>query len=120
MAGAETAVAVFGGLMTDNVWEDVVIEPNDLRLRDSQAIGVSVAREWPLGAAGFWGVELAALHHFGEETRQEVSVPVYLRSVRPQAVLVPSVAYGLGLTYSTRTPEVEIDRRGESQPLLAH
>ncbi len=115
-----TSFAGFGGVMTDNTWEDVIFETGSLTFRDAGAVGASVSREWPLGRAGFVGLEAAALQHFGEQTHQEVSAPVYLRSVRPEPALIPNLAYGLGLSYATRVPEVEVDRTGESQRLLAY
>lgn len=114
------SLSVSLGRMTDNTWQDVLMETGSVTARDAWAVGVAAAREWPLGRAGFVGVEAQAHLHFGEQGYLELAAPVYLRSVRPESVWLPALAYGLGLSWTSAEPRVEIDRRGESQRLLAY
>ncbi|MGS4946361.1 hypothetical protein ACVDG3_12840 [Meridianimarinicoccus sp. RP-17] len=113
------SASAFAGQMTDNTWQDILIETDTVRSRDAQAVGVSVSREWAWPGVGFYGVEGTLLRHFGEQEHWEIAVPVYLRSLRPDPVWLPSLAYGLGLSHATDVPESEIARRGESQRTLA-
>ncbi|QDY69784.1 hypothetical protein [Qingshengfaniella alkalisoli] len=108
------------GRMTDNEWGEVAEQPGSISWRDAQLSGVALSREWGLGRWGFVGVEGQLLKHFGEQDHIEVSVPVFYRTPRTDQVFIPSLAYGLGLSYATEPPVSEIERTGESTELLAH
>lgn len=115
-----TTLAVVAGRMTDDTWYDVLFEPGSLTWRDSYMAGAMLAREWPLGRAGFVGVEGQINRHWGEQDLWEIAAPLYLRSLRPESPLIPSLAYGLGLSWTSEVPAVEVDRKGESQQMLAY
>jgi hypothetical protein len=105
--------------MMDNTWQDILFEANTLRTRDAQLAGVSVSREWAWPRFGYIGIEASVMRHFGEQDHWELSVPLYLRSLRPERVWLPSLAYGLGVSYAGDVPESEVARRDESQRTLA-
>lgn len=105
--------------MTDNTWQDILVEPDTVSTRDARVVGVSVSREWAWPGFGFFGIEGAVLRHFGEQRHWEISVPFYVRSLRPEPVWLPNLAYGLGLSHATAVPESEVARRDESLRTLA-
>lgn len=114
-----TSASVYVGQMTDNTWQDILFETDTVTTRDARVAGLSVSREWPWPRFGSVGVEAALMRHSGEQNHWELSVPLYLRSLRPDPFWLPSLAYGLGLSYATDVPESEIARRDASQRTLA-
>jgi hypothetical protein len=119
-ADPRSTVAVTLGQMTSNTWQDVLFEPGSVDLRESWIAGIMVSREWPLGQIGYAGIEAQLNLHWGGQGYLEIAAPVYLRSVRPRRPYIPALAYGLGLSLASAVPKVEVDRRGESQNLLAY
>lgn len=117
---ARDYVAVHLGQMTGDVWETVLFSPASIDFRDSYTAGVSAGREWSLFDYGYIGVEATLLRHWGEQEHWELSVPAVLRSVQPAHPLLPGLAAGLGLSYATDVPEIEVERKGQSQELLAY
>lgn len=113
------SVSFFVGQMTNNTWHDIIFEADTVSTRDARAVGVSISREWSWPGFGFYGVEASVLRHFGEQEHWEVSVPLYLRSLRPDPFWLPSLAYGLGLSHAGDVPESEVARRDDSQRTLA-
>jgi hypothetical protein len=113
------SASLFVGQMTDNTWQDILIEPDTVRTRDAQVAGISASREWAWPGFGYVGIEGSLMRHFGEQDHWELAVPLYLRSLRPEPVWLPSLAYGLGLSYAGDVPESEVARRDESQRTLA-
>lgn len=87
-----SSASVFAGPMMDNTWQDILFEANTLRTRDAQLAGVSVSREWAWPRFGYIGIEASVMRHFGEQDHWELSVPLYLRSLRPERVWLPSLA----------------------------
>ncbi|MEM8571301.1 MAG: hypothetical protein AAGG56_10365 [Pseudomonadota bacterium] len=110
--------SLFAGVMTDQNWEEVLDPFSGLDLRDSYLLGGSASREWGLGRFGYFGIEGAIYGHFGDQDLLEFSAPIYLRSRRPERGYIPNIAYGLGVSYTTSVPDVEIDRSGDSQQWL--
>ncbi len=115
-----TSFSIYGGKMTENGWHEVFFKPWLLEARDHNLAGVSVTRERPLGSFGYIGIEGQVTRHWGEQEYWEFVAPVYVRSQRPEKPYFPSLAYGLGLSYVTEEPIVEIERRGQTQKLLAY
>ncbi len=112
------SLSLFVGQMTDNRWNEIFLEPDTVRTRDARAVGVSVAREWSWPGFGFYGIEGSLLRHDGEQRHWEVSAPFYLRSLQPEAVWLPSLAYGIGLSHATDIPESEVAQKGGSTRTL--
>jgi hypothetical protein len=110
----------FVGAMTDNEWGDLAIDWGSVSWRNSRPVGGIVSREWPVGRWGYVGIELTVAKYLGEQTHFEFSVPLFVRTPRPENVLLPSLAYGLGVSYATEPPKTEIARTGESTEWLAH
>jgi len=108
------------GTLTEGSWHDALI-PNDVEFADSHMLAAAVGRERPVGDSRFaLGVEAQLIAHAGTQDHFELSIPLTLRYRPNRAGPVASYAGGLGLSYATQVPQVEIDRNGASQRLFVH
>ena len=108
------------GVMTESTWYRAFL-PHDVELADSYMIGGALGWERPIRQSRFrFGVEASLLAHTGDQDHFELSVPVVLRFVPDRNRVVRSVAAGVGLSYATKIPQVEINRNGASQRLFVH
>ena len=115
----EQQLAVFGGIHVAQNWEEVFADPANIEWRDSFLLGAAYGREWDTRfSAVTLGFELQALKHAGEQDHFEFNLPAFLRLHPPEPVPVRSFGFGLGLSYATEVPEVEVLRKGQSQQLL--
>lgn len=102
------------GLMTEDRVEELFDGPD---WADAQLVGYALAYDRPLN--DFWsvGFELQATYHFGEQSYGEFGLPITIR-YRPEDPWLRSIegfAFGLGMSHTTKVPDVEVDTRGESQ-----
>ena len=105
---------VYFGLMTEDRVEQFVDGPD---WAGNQLIGYALAYDRPLN--DFWsvGFELQATYHFGDQSYGELGLPITVR-YRPEKPWIRSLegfAFGLGMSHTTKVPDVEVDTRGESQ-----
>ncbi|MEL6617477.1 MAG: hypothetical protein AAFP16_01280 [Pseudomonadota bacterium] len=108
------------GTMTEGSWYELV-KPDDLRFADSHMIGAAIGWDRAIGTSRFrFGTEAQLLAHFGRQDHFELSVPVTLRYVPRRNRRIRSVTAGIGLSYASKIPQVEIDRNGASQRLFVH
>jgi len=112
--------SIAGGQMTDNEWGELFDDWGSVVARDAGLAAFGLAREWPLRNWGYVGAELQLGRWVGEQSHWELTVPVYYRTPRPRSPLLPSLGYGLGLSFASEPPESEIARTGESTEVLAH
>lgn len=108
------------GKMTDNEWGEIFEHPTDIDWLDAQFLGANLSWEWGLGRWGYVGAEAQMGRWFGGQENWELTVPVFYRTPRPESPVLPSLAYGLGLSLASAPSQVEIDRTGESTEVLAH
>ncbi len=114
--------SVFGGQMTNDGWETIVIRSGDTEWLDSNLAGAVIARDWTAFNPRLrFGIEGTVVKHWGQQDHVEFDVPLYVRyrALNPP-VPVQGVAFGLGLSYAMEVPQVEVDRKGQSQKLIAH
>lgn len=102
------------------MWEDVFIAPGDLDWRDSGIVGVALGRDWPVAANLSIGVEGQVVAHFGEQDHAELNLPVFLRYEPDRLRPLRSLAFGMGPSYATDIPEIEVETRGGSQRALLY
>ena len=123
-ADARAEVQRYGSLMVGTLTTDSwhgVLRPWNLSFADSHMIAGSVGWDRPVGASSFrFGAEIQLTGHFGRQDHFELSVPVVLRYVPERGPFIRSAAAGLGLSYATKVPQVEIDRNGASQRMFVH
>ncbi|WP_299546452.1 hypothetical protein [uncultured Tateyamaria sp.] len=113
-------VSGFVGTLTKNRWHDA-LRPQQVEFADSYMIGGALGWDRRIGASRFrYGIEAQLAAHFGRQDHLELSVPVVLRYVPDQGAPLRSVGAGLGLSYASQVPQVEIDRNGASQRFFVH
>lgn len=119
-ADAQTYRSFAVGTMTSGSWHEA-IRPTRLEFPGSSFFAAAIGVERPLGRTPLrYGVEVQFAAHVGRQDHLELSVPVTLRYVPRQGTIFRSFAAGLGLSYATKPPQVEIDRNGASQRLFVH
>jgi len=113
-------ISGFVGTLTTNRWHEA-LQPHEVHFADSHMVGAAVGWEHQIGASRVhFGLEAQLAGHFGRQDHLEITVPVVLRLVPDHGQPLRSVAGGLGLSYATDVPEVEIDRSGASQRFFVH
>ena len=117
-----SAIAVFGGLMTDNNWEDALV-PWNLDYRDSTFVGLAVSHV--IGQFGDrlgFEIEGQIVRHFGDQDHWEFNLPLVGRwhAFSWDAVVDTSLAFGIGPSYASEKPKVEVANDGDSRRLLVY
>lgn len=129
LANAETspwAATVYAArISTQPGWADIIIDPLHTGFADSGLVTVAVARQYAIRKEGALTIEAEGqvVHHIGEQTHWEFNaIPVSLRWHRfPWSERVATTAaFGLGLSYATELPSVELELEGESHQLLVY
>ncbi len=117
-----SAITVFGGSMTDNDWEDA-FAPWTLDFRDSTFVGLAVSH----GIGRFdhrlgFEIEGQVVRHFGDQDHWEFNLPIIGRweAFPWDAVVDTSLAFGVGPSYSSAKPKVEVANDGDSRRLLVY
>lgn len=111
------AVSLFGGVLTADHWGRA-LDPWAVEFRDSNILGVALSRRLsPPGRALSFEIEGQAVRHFGEQDHWEFNLPLVGRWDRfPWDDTVDtSFAFGLGPSYASEVPPVEVERSGTSQ-----
>ena len=120
------ATTVYGArISSEGGWEDVMFNPLGAKYVDAFLVAGALSCEYALlkdGALAF-EAEGQVAYNFGEQHHWEFNVvPIVARWHRfPwDARVATSAAFGLGLSYATEVPEVEVDLEGESHQLLIY
>lgn len=106
-------------------WEDVLVNPIDAEYVSSFLAVAGVSRGYAHYNAGALQIEAEGqiAYSFGDQQYWEFNVvPVVLRWQRfPWSrTVATSAAFGLGLSYTTELPEIEVELEGESNKLLVY
>ncbi|MBJ3762512.1 hypothetical protein ILP92_07120 [Maribius pontilimi] len=116
------SLVLFGGQMTDNHWEET-LTPWDIDFLGSHFVGLGIGYEWPsrLPRTGI-GIEAQMVAHFGRQDHLELNLPLVIRYYPDQPLLpgLESLAFGIGLSRTTKDPQTEIDRDGETSKTLVY
>ncbi len=115
------ALAVAGSMTADS-WETVLGFEDDIQWTAPRLVGGGAYLERAVLWHRLWvGAEALALLHMDADPHWEVTLPATLR-YRALDPWVPfqGAAAGLGVSYATATPELEIARKGESNRFLLH
>ena len=115
MAHSDWIVTGFGGVMTDDVWEEAILVVG-AEFLDSGLIGVGIGREFAHYGHLSFGFEIQAVQHFGAQNNFEINTPLTVRYNRHGDFFrtLESIAFGFGLSWASEIPQTEIDRDGAS------
>ena len=127
-AGAEpedpALTAYVGRITTVNAWHDIVTEPTEVRFADAYlaALALSYTLARHRDDALTVETEGQAVYNFGDQSHWEFNALMASRWHRfpCDARLATTVAFGLGLSYATEVPEVEVALEGSSEQVLIY
>jgi hypothetical protein len=119
------AFTVYAGRITDApAWHDLVTKPQDTGFVDAYIAVAAMSLEFAKFREGAWVLEGESQvgYNFGDQHHWEFNVAAMPRWRRfPWNHYVDtSVAFGLGLSWATEIPEVEVALEGESHQLLVY
>jgi len=106
-------------------WEDILIDAPNTRFVDSYLVTLALSRQYAERKEGTLTLEAEGqvVKHFGDQDHWEFNaVPIVLRWHRfPWSQRVAtSAAFGLGISYATELPPVEVQLEGESHQALVY
>jgi len=117
---------VYGArISTQPGWEDIIIDAPGTEFVDSYLATVAVSRQYAQRKDGALAIEAEGqvVYHFHDQTLWEFNaIPLLLRWRRfPWSERFnSSAAFGLGLSYATELPPVEVALEGESHQWLIY
>ena len=106
-------------------WEDILIDSAGTEFVESYLLTAALSRQYAARYDGALALEAEGqvVRHFGDQTHWEFNaVPLLLRWNRfPwSARVASSAAFGLGLSYASEMPPVEVELEGESSQWLVY
>jgi hypothetical protein len=116
------AVSLFGGVMTDNRWEEVFI-PGEVDFRDTGLVAIALSRKiWDYKDKLSIEIEGQVVRYFGDQENWEFNLPIVFRwhAFPWDKWVETSFAFGIGPSYASEVPVEEIAREGSSEQLLVH
>lgn len=117
-------VTAFGGVLLDNTFDEVLLQPWRIDTESAQIAGIAASARLAEPVRGLeLGLEGQLARHFGDQTHWEVNAPLATaRWTRfPWSGTVETgAAFGLGLSVTSETPALEVANEGDSQPLMAY
>lgn len=117
---------VYGArISTQPGWEDIIIDAPGTEFVDSYLVTAALSREYAERKQGALAIEAEGqvVHHFHDQSHWEFNaLPIVLRWKRfPWSErLSTSAAFGIGLSYATELPPVEVALEGESHQWLVY
>jgi hypothetical protein len=125
-AGAtDWALTLFAGQMTGvDAWHNIITSPTDLDFQETYLVAGALA--YTLGRfrdeALSLELEGQVVRHFGDEHLWEFNLPVAARwhHFPWNHRVATTAAFGLGPSYTTEVPPLEVELEGESQRFLYH
>ena len=117
------ALSVYGGRMTDNVIDDFAVGFLDLDFEDSYLVALALARRFATyGELASFEVEGQIVKHFDQQDHWEFNALLIARweAFFWDRYLDTSLAAGIGPSYATDVPEIEVQRSGESERLQVY
>ena len=125
-ATGEWAATVYGArLSSEPGWEDILFHPFTVEYVDAFLVAGALSRSYASYRDGALVLEAEGqvAYNFGDQDYWEFNaVPIVLRWSRfPWSRRVDtSAAFGLGLSYATEVPEIEVELEGESHRSLVY
>jgi hypothetical protein len=124
IAAEDLSLTIFAGQSTRNHWEDFFTSPGSLDFASSGLLAAALSKPLARYRGGDLTVEIEGqvVKHFGDQTHWELNAPLVARWHRfpwNQRVAT-TAAFGVGPSWSSATPPLEVETRGDSQPWLIH
>ncbi|PWJ14396.1 hypothetical protein [Jannaschia seohaensis] len=118
-AESDIIVTAFAGAMTDNVWEEAILVW-DAEFIESGLVGLAVGQDLFHRGRLSLGYEVQVVKNFGQQDQLELNAPLVVRYDRAGQPLpaIGSLAFGLGLSWASEKPPVEIDDDGDTTQTL--
>ncbi|TVQ55561.1 MAG: hypothetical protein EA355_09490 [Rhodobacteraceae bacterium] len=114
----------FGGVMLDDVWEDVFLQPWNLTVEKAGLAGVAAsARVWRPTSWLDVEVESQLVFHFGDQRNVEVNAPIVTArwTAPPWARWIDStVAYGIGVSWASERPALELQNNRSTEKVMQY
>ena len=114
---------VYAGVMTTNHWEDVFLDTFDLDLEDSYFLAAALARKvGEYRDKMSYEIEGQLVKHFDYQDHWEFNVVVTGRWEKfPwDDTIDTSLGFGIGPSYATEKPQVELDNNNETSKFLVY
>ena len=125
-AKGDWSATVYGArIATQPGWEDILIDSKGTEFVDAFLVTGALSREYSQrrGGALTFAAEGQTVYHFGSESYWEFNaIPIVTRWSRfPWSRrIATSAAFGLGLSYTSELPLVEVELEGESHQALIY
>lgn len=116
------AISLLAGRMTENGWQQIILA-DDVRFPDAYLMGITLSRRFAyIGDRAEFDIEGQVVKHFGDQDHWEFNADVLARWMKlPWNHWLPTHAgFGMGLSYATQEPAVEVARSGSSSKLLLY
>lgn len=117
-------LTVLAGQSTSNVWEDFFLEPGSLDFVDAYLLIGALAKPLRHYLDDRLAIELEgqAVRHFGQQRHWEVNLPVVARwhAFPWNRHVRTSAAFGVGPSWASRVPVLEVKHKGGSEQWLFH
>ena len=117
------ALSVYGGRMTDNEIDDFAVGFLDLDFEDSYLLTLALARRFATyNELASFEIEGQVVKHFDQQDHWEFNALIAARweAFIWDKYLDTSLATGIGPSYATDVPEIEVQRSGESERLQVY
>jgi hypothetical protein len=120
------AATVYGArISSETGWEDILFNPFEAEFIDAYLLAGALSRQYAEYREGAVALEAEAqvVYNFGEQHHWEFNVVPFVARWQKfpwSDRLATSAAFGLGLSYATEVPEVEVEIEGDSEQLLIY
>ncbi|MGD8588247.1 MAG: acyloxyacyl hydrolase [Chromatiales bacterium] len=120
---SDLALTLFGGRITGvSAWHDIVAQPDDLDWQDGYLAGGALAYTLSRFQEDALSLELEgqAVWHYGDQHLWEFNLPLTVRwhKFPWNHRVATTAAFGLGPSYTTEVPPLEVELEGDSQQFL--
>ena len=111
-----------GRITSVNAWHDIVTEPNHVKFADAYLATLALSHTLARYRENDLGLEAEGqvVYNFGDQSNWEFNALLATRWYRfPwNETVATTMAFGLGLSYATEVPEVEVELEDSSEQLL--
>ncbi len=124
-SSSDYAATLYMGRMTDaKAWHNLITHPDDVGFVNVNLLAGAIS--WTF--ANYWESDLSlelegqVVRYFGDQDHWEFNVPVTARwkQFPWNGTVKTTAAFGLGPSYATQVPPIEVELEGDSQKFLVY